>query len=425
MSKKFFDIIPPKRKNLEKEELSEKIFFHSQKKASYSVKKKEKKYFWGKLSRFIFILFILVIFFFFSVNSFFSKVEIEIKPETKQFDYNQNDRITIDLEIDKLDLSSKRMPGKILETEKTISEEFDATGQFFKKAEGVIRLYNKFTTKTEVWREGTRFVSSEGKLFLSKEKINVPGATLEGGKIVPSFVDVPVIAAQGGESYNIGPSKFSLAAFLGTQRYTNYYGESLEPMKGGGVVLQVTEEDLKKAKETLTDRIKKELNSTLQEEAKNDFVFLPQATKFSILKENSSAKDQEIVDKFTYEISANAANIVFSYKDINDLIFILLEKVMPEGYDFRKETLKIDYKNHNLDLRSGKMNFNLSFSISIYPKIELNSLKKSLAGKSLNESKILLERESSILKSKIKIYPFWIKRIPEDIEKVNIKLVFD
>ena len=66
------------------------------------------------------------------------------------------------------------------------------------------------------------------------------------------------------------------------------------------------------------------------------------------------------------------------------------------------------------------MILSLSLSSKIYPKIDLGALKEGLIGKSLSETKIFLENQPQIIRTEIRLFPFWLKSIPKDIKKIEI-----
>lgn len=413
MAKKIFDISPKKI-----EKIPEKKELPSFQKPKFQISLPKISL---KGSFFIFFLILAIIGFLISFR--FSKAKIKIWPETETSNFRE--KIEVNLKIEKSDFKNKILTGKIFEAEKNFSEEFSATGKSLKKAEGIIRLYNAFSTQPETWLAGTRFISSDGKLFKSKDKISVPGAEIKNGKIVPSFVDVPVIAAEGGSEYNIGPSHFSILAFKGTPRYFKFYGESFEPMKGGGEFPQVKKEDLERAENSLTEKAKTELKEILKNQIPSDFVFLDNASEIKILNKSSSAKEGQEVDKFNFQIQAKIRNISFKKDEAEELAKKIILSQIPKGKSIFKESLKIDYSIENIDFDLGKMNLSLAISIKTYPEIDLNSLKEALREKSLNETKIFLENQPNIKKSEISIFPFWLNHLPKDLEKIEINLILD
>ncbi len=418
MAKKIFDILPPKPPTTFREEkkppvveqvtlpkpIREKVFRVPPK---ISLKK----------SFFLFILVLIIVGFLLSFK--FSQAEIKIWPETDTVSLKT--KLTIEKTIKTPDFQNKIIPGEIFEIEKTISQEFPSSGRLLKKAEGTIRLYNEFTTNDENWLAGTRFVSSDGKLFLSKNKIAVPGAEVKNGKMVPSSVDVPVIAAEPGSDYNIGPSHFSIVVFRGTPRYTKFYGESFQAMTGGGDSFQVTKEDLEKAENVLTDRAKTESKEVLKNKIPAEFFFLEDAVETKILDKSSSAKAGTEVEKFNFQVKVKSTTISFKKADAANFAKEFIRAQIPQDELLYQESLKIDYTPEVVNLELGKLSLSLNFSAKIYPAIDESALKKGLTGKSLSETKIFLENQPKILRSETRLSPFWVKSLPQNMERIKVK----
>jgi len=426
MKKKLvIDIFPPEKNNkkelfLEKKEAEIRPAVKEEPREEkeeiiFDETKKKKNYF--KIGIAVFLGFLAVVFIVF--HFFLAQVKVVVWPQIREVSFTEE--VVLGSQVKNLDYATKAIPGKIFETEKTITEEFPASNNALKKAEGVIRLFNAYSTNGEIWREGTRFVSSEGKLFLSKEKINVPGAQLKNGKIVPSFVDIPVIAAEGGEEYNIGPSKFSVFVFRGTDKYTKFYGESSEPMKGGGKALQVTKEDIEKAEKAITEKIKLEAEEALKKEIPTDYVFIKDIMEVNVLEKKPLAQVGEIVDKFQFQIKLKAKTLCFRNDDIKNFTKSLLVDKIPPETKIYQEDFKIDYPMRGLDWQEQKAKLAVSVSAKTIFNINNDSLKRLLAGKSLKEAKDILSKQLEIAKSEIKISPFWLNKIPLNFEKIKIE----
>jgi hypothetical protein len=408
MPKKVFDILPPKRERVPilKEKPKPKIHFPKINFPKISFRKV------------IFSFLILLLFSAFALSFQFSRAEIKIWPETEEVNFVEI--ITVDAKVENPDLNKKTIPGKFFETEETFSNSFNSSGKILKKAEGTIRLFNEYTTKDEIWKEGTRFVSSDGKLFKSKDKIYVPGAKIKNGKIEASFVDVPVIAAEGGSQYNIGPSDFSIVAFKGTPRYFKYYGKSFEPMKGGGEFRVVTKEDLERAEKELTNLASQKAKEVLEKKIGNEFSFSEDTVEILVLEKNSSAKEGDEKEKFDFQIKAKIKTIIFSKNDLSSFAKDYLSSKIPPEKEFYQPSLKIDLKGEVKNFELGKASFQIKISGKAYSKIDPLSIKKAIAGKNLEETKFFLLNQREISKSKIEIYPFWIKKIPDDIKRIEI-----
>lgn len=417
MAKKIFDILPPEEPEKREEPVERKRiktrtpFFKGEVKLKTTPIKKG----------LIFVIPLILIFIIF-LGLEISRAEIKIWPVTETLTFETE--LTVDKEFENPDFENKTIPGQMFETEKTVSEEFLSSGKTPKKAEGVIRLYNAYTTKSENWLSGTRFVSAEGKLFKSKDRVFVPGAEIKDGKIVPKYVDVPVIAAESGEDYNIGPSHFSIYVFRGTPRYTKFYGESSEYMIGGGEAPQVTEKDLTTAQSLLIQEAETECGEKLRGEVSGDFVFLKDILETEILEKFSLARPGDEVEKFNFKVTTRCATLLFKKEDAENFVEQVIIPEIPEQKVLYRESLEIDYTPEIMDLELGNTTLSLDLSTEIYPEIDLLLLKKGLVGKSLSETKIFLENQPEFIRSEVQFWPFWVKSVPEDLEKIEITYVF-
>ena len=412
-TKKIFDIFPPKPQT---------IFKKKEPKPLFETKPTREKTAWGKkfLTSLLTILFLAAIFSYFTL----SKAEIEIWPETQTLNFQQ--KITIDKEINQADLQNKTLPAELIEIEKTLAQEFPSSGKVLKenRAEGVIRVYNAYSTSLQVLIANTRFVSTEGKLFKSIKRVTIPGGKYEKGKLQPSYLDVEVKAAEAGEEYNIGPSTFSIPGFAGTARYTAFYGKSFSVMTGGfrGEVSQVTQGDLDRAKDILVENLFKEIETVFKNKTSKDYVLLDKASEKEILEASSLAKAGAELESFHFQVKAKLKALVFKESDLNLFTKDYILSQTPEDKKIYEESLETNFSPEKIDLESGKIILNLEFSAKIYSDINQQSLKEALKGKSSAETKIFLENQHQIIKAEVKFWPFWVKRVPQDLEKIEIKL---
>jgi hypothetical protein len=416
MPKKILDIFPP-----QKPEKKESFFKGKELKANMSLPPKKT---WRRPSflkiefkkSLIFVAFVLI--FIIILGFSVSKAEIKIWPETQAVSFKTE--ITVDKDIESSDFENKTIPGQIFEVEKTISKEFLASGKVLKGSEGIIRLYNAYSTQTENWLSGTRFVSTEGKLFKSKGRITVPGAEMKNGKIIPSFVDVPVMAAEPGSDYNIGSSHFSVVAYRGTSRYTKFYGESFQAMIGGGEAPQVTEKDIEDAQSILVDEAEAEAIIALRKEIPDDFLFLRDTAEATILEKSSLVEEGAEVEKFNYQVKARAITITFKKEEVNNFVEEFILSQIPKGELLYLQSLKINYSPTLINFGLGQLTLSLDFSAKIYPQLDLELFKKELVGKSKPETEFFLESYPEIVQTEAHFWPFWVQKVPKDIEKIKI-----
>lgn len=414
MGKKFFDIIPP----------GEVGFSRSEKREEKIKPIRKKKRFFLKSLVFCFVLLILLI-----ISGFFlfSKVEVEIWPETEILSLEEN--LVIDLNVETPDFDEKIIPGRVFSNEKPASKEFFASGKILKeeKATGVIRVYNAYSTSSRTLVP-SRFVSADGKLFWSIKKIVIPGARYEKGKLVPGEIDVEVEAAEPGEDYNIGPSTFALPALAGSSLYTTIYGRSFSDMSGGfiGEASQISQEDIDRAEIALTEELKEQSREFFKTTVSEDFVLLDETISQEIMEASSSLEAGTEAESFMFQVKIKSEGIGFKRSDLENFAKSRINLNMQEGTILQEESLEINYSflEEKID-EDGKIVLSLEIKAKVYSDIDLDELKKALLGKSLKEARIFLENLPGVTKVELKSWPFLKSKIPEDMEEIEVRLMLD
>jgi len=424
MPEKIFDILPPQSiPSSEPERIPQKLL-----KKKISKRKKV-------LSWIFFLVFGILILTGAIAYFSLSRAQIEIWPETKNLNYKE--KIEINTRQNQSDFEAKIFPGKVFDVEIETSQDFPSTGKISKeeKAQGQIRVYNAYSDSPQVLIANTRFISAEGKLFRSVEKVTIPGGTYdEKGKLIPGSIDIQVVAAETGPEYNIGPSTFSIPGFAGTPKYTAFYGKSSTAMTGGfrGEASQATQEDLGGAKQTLTDKLFQEGNTALINKIPSGFVLLKDALKEETAEFTPSVQPGTESPNFNLKLKMRLEVLTFKKSDLENFAKSFILAQIPETEapvnsfwskeKIQEESFKIDYAFSSIDWKVEKMILNLEISAKIYPDIQEGILKKALLGKSLKEAQVLLEDQPKIKKTEIKFWPFWVEKIPQKEEKIEIKL---
>jgi hypothetical protein len=320
--------------------------------------------------------------------------------------------------------------GELIQAEKTVSQEFSATGQKVKsvKAQGTIRVYNNYSTAEQPLIINTRFISDSGKLFKTLARVVVPGQKTVSGKLVPGEIDVAVAAAEAGEDYNIGPATFSIPGFSGTPKYTAFYGKSSASMAGGSTqeVAQVTKTDLENAQKAVKEQalleVKTDLDNAISLE---EYVFLNEATSQTVKTATSSAKEGAEVEKFTFGVTVHTQALIFKKTDLEDFAKSFIAGKIASGLALQENTLNVGYSVKNLDKGGAKMTLALDLSGKIYQAIDENYLKEIIKGKKAEEIRTSLGDFPNIENLNIRLWPFWITRAPEDPAGIKIKLNLD
>lgn len=322
----------------------------------------------------------------------------------------------------------------IVVEEKTLdcpfSQEFSATGvkASNSKASGTIRVYNAYATSPQTLIATTRFVSDGGKLFRTPQKIVIPAAHYEGGKLIPGEVDAFVEAGEPGDDYNIGPSTFSLPALAGTPRYTAFYAKSFQSMKGGSKseTTQVTRADLDNAQKTLTatslENCQKSLESSLSLEK---YVVLPEALGSAVVELNPLAKEGQAVQNFVFQMKIKATGLVFKKQDLESFARTYLLTQVPEGKNLAQNSVAVSYLLKTVDLERKKITLNVEMSGQIYPTIDENRIKEVVKNQRPDEMTASLRQFSEIAEFQARLWPFWASRAPLETTGITVKLRLD
>lgn len=411
MPEKIYDIFPPKAIKKEKFPL----------KGERKVKKKSRR-----ISYLIFLIFLFLIFF--SSSFLFAFVKIDIYPKFKIENFETE--VIVKEGVKEIDFEKGIIPGFYLSKESTLFEEFSSTGKTIKegKAKGVIRVFNEYSTTPQAFRAGTRFMSANGKVFITPKRIVIPGKKLEKGKWIPGFKDIEVEAIEAGEDYNIEPTTFSIPGLSGTSLYTFFYGKSFQKMTGGyrKEISKVTKEDLEKAKEILLEKIKQnQLNSLLEKGKELGAIFLSKTLKQEVIASEPLAKEGDEIEKFGYKIKMRSEALFCKEKFLKEFAKKYAELITPKEKILSHKSLKLNFKIKSVDLEKGEARLALNFSFKIFDQIDLDQVKEELRGKKKKEVIGILKRKEKISKSEIKISPFWVKTLPKNKERIKINLIVD
>jgi len=324
-----------------------------------------------------------------------------------------------------INAQTNEIPLKEISVRKTKSQEFLATGekQLDEKARGVITVYNEYSSEPQTLVATTRFESSDGKIFRISKNVIIPGASINEGKIIASWLDVEVTADQPGEEYNIGPSNFTIPGFKGGPKFAAFYGSSKEAMTDGSTkkVKVVLKTDLEQAQKILTDGLRDEVNSSLKDQIPEDYKMFEGGTKEDLTNVFPTAKENDQVDKFTLEIEIVVRSLLYKEDDLKNLINSKFVAAMPEGKNPLSETQKIEWSEPiEIDWQKGEAKFKIKAEEDLAFEIDIEKIKSDLAGKKEVEVRKYLSSQLEIERATISFWPFWVKKIPSQLKKIKV-----
>ncbi len=383
MGRKIFDITPPKS-------IERKVI---------KITKKKKPSFSPFLLTII--LFLLAVPGLFLFSLWQSRAEVEVVPKVKSWPF---------------ETEVKDFEGKLVKERKKILKEFSSTGVKEKKeyAKGKIRIYNNSSVAVTLVKR-TRFLSSNGKQFRITKQVTIPPK---------SFIDgVEVKADAPGKEYNIGPTKFSIPGLVGSNLYPLVYSESFEPMEGGflGETHYVTKEDLEKAEKELMKELSEKGKDSLKEKfSSDDYLIFDELIAQEVLEKSPLIKAGVEAETFFFKGEIETSALVFKKEELIKYLKDFTKGKIPQKEKIINLSLeKISLKEKNLEEK--RASFLVKFSLNTYSLPDFDFLKEKIKNKLIVEGEYILEKEPDILSSQIKVYPFWIKQIPKNPNRIKIK----
>ncbi len=345
---------------------------------------------------------------------FSAKAEIEISPKMRVVSLEQD--IDTNIEVLTSDFPKNIVKGDLLTKEKGMSQNFKASGisQEQGKASGKIKIVNDYHLN-QVLVEKTRFVSTDSKLFYLKDRAVIQAK---------SFLEVEVVAAEHGPDYNIEPTTFSVPGLLGSPRYTFVYAESSEQMKGGfvGESSQLEDADIVKAEQVLENKISQILKQELEEQAGSSYFFPENAFEYEVLEKSCSAQVGEQVDSFDFYLKMSAKALMVKKSELERFADYLISTNIDENENIKDNSLVLVSSIDRVDLESQTLSIKLSMSADVFKNIDILDIRKALTDKTIEESRSFLNSCNDIQEAKIKIFPFWRQRIPDDIKDIKLFL---
>ena len=411
-------ILPKKRRRFSFKIPAFSFNLNKFKKNNYKLKKFNSK-------KIILALIIASIFILGSLISIAGSVKITIIPHKEQL--NSTIKIMASDKYITANTLSGRIPGQLFTVEKQLSRKFNTTGQkdAIQKTRGKITIYNNLNSSQPLIAT-TRFESETKLIFRTLTTVVVPAARIKNGQTTPGTIDVEVIADKPGPEYNNATGKFMIVAFKekgDTEKYNNIYAILSSPMHGGinGKSTVVTEADYNSAKEALSNQLSKELNDDIKAQAAQ-FKIIDSAFSIVFKDPISTANPDDAAQNFDMTISASIKTIGFKESDIEDVINSNVQKngnfmVLPEKLD-------ISFNKARINPTTGILEFELGVKGDAYIKIDEAKLINDLLGKSDKEIQDYLQNDSDVESAKVIFRPFWIKKMPKEMDNIDFKIVF-
>lgn len=344
---------------------------------------------------------------------YFSSAKVEITPNTvsaavqSSFIANQ---------------STGDLPYEIITAQKIASQSMksNSTKTVTSFASGSIDIYNT-QSKSQNLITNTRFATTAGLIFRLHAPITIP----PGSIAKPGSVKAKVYADNAGDSYNVGPTSFTVPGFAGTSLASAIYARSSGTMTGGasGTVPVVDAALEASARGALITALTPELAATLQDQVPSGYILLPGAatTTFEELTPAASPTTGTVDIKEQGTITA----VVFPNA-------ALAEKVASSvtGLNYQGEPLsllplsRLQLSSTGLpDVNAASFPFTLSGTASLVYTVDTTRIAAAVAGKTRLAATVALTNYPEVKRAVIILRPFWRQTFSQDPSTITITIV--
>jgi hypothetical protein len=363
----------------------------------------------------LFISLILISIIFFLATFAFDGATITIKPLTRK-DLGINESYIVS-ELDRKDL----LMNKQISVSESITVPKRSVKKVFRKAGGVVTIYNNFGKDSQKFVKGTRLSTPDGKIFRLTSDVIVPGKV---GSL-PGKVVANVQADQDGVEYNIGPTKFTVPGLKATPKYKDFYAESSATMSGGasGNMNEVSDADLQKAITDIKIKLVESVQERIDEDVPEGFVSNRDNLVLTTAKKMEKTSEDEV--SATYTQAATGTTILFKRDEI---VKKILEKQFSNA-NAKPIVEVIDTKNLVISVsnQSDALNENSQVTLTVtgpapaifYPNKQ--EILEYYAGRDVSEFNDITKKFQFIESAKRVIYPFWNTRFPSNIAKITLE----
>ncbi|MDP3729275.1 MAG: hypothetical protein Q8R26_00765 [bacterium] len=373
-----------------------------------------KTYIWGGLGATL-VLFVLLTFSFASFTvSFKPKQEPLSLPSTMT---------ALDVSVSQVMVDKKVIPAELLELSKKTVKDFTATGRkvIEDRAKGKVRIYNSFSSSPQKLVSSTRFVSDSGLLYRLPETINIPGASIEEGKIIPRYVETSLVADQAGESYNMEKEiTLKIPGFKGGPKYETFYATAPNGFLGGfkGEAKVISKDDLKKSQEETSKLAYEEMKNEISKKIPPGFQTIEGLREIQVLKV-VAPKENSKADQFSVEVQTRGKVMVFKKEDGDHLLKELIIK-KDSSVEYIDGSAVAKYQAQNTDFEKGKSMVFLEGGIKVASKVDERDLLSMIKGQKERAVQEFLKSRTELASFNMSLFPPWRTSVPKSENKIKL-----
>lgn len=343
-----------------------------------------------------------------------AKVLLYVAPKTLEKELT----LTIDPEINEINILENTIPGKIVEIEVQGNRENQTTGTLLvgEKAKGEVTVYNK-TSSAKTFATGTQLTGPNNLKFSLDTQIQVASASSQESEESVTTVfgkaKAAVTASTIGSDHNF-PAETSFT--LGTFSQSSFSAKNDQDFSGGTSreVQAISQEDVDELIKALKEQLSEQASTQLESEEGTGTKVLTDGAQIEVISEALSGEVGEEAEVVSAQMKVKIKTIAYQEKDFRQLLIESVAEAIPQDYSLQEEESSKEIRK--VVTQENKASITILYKAMLLPDIHVEELKKELAGKypevtlshleSLpNFSRVDIEITPSVLPAKLKTFP--------------------
>lgn len=323
--------------------------------------------------------------------------------------------------VAKTDAAGRVVPAELFRQNKNVTQLFTATGraEVQEKAKGTLTIYNAYSSERQTLVATTRFMTPDGKIFRLIQQVVVPGAQVKEGKIIPSSIEVPVVADKAGSEYNVGAvDRLTIPGFKGSPKYEGFYGALHKGTSGGyaGVRPVPTDADIAAAKAKTTEILEGSFRGIFLRDIPEGFKILDGASEVRVTK-LTIGKNTDERGEFTVFGEAEFRALAIREGDMKEMFSSLSAK---DHADLVFRDLSIEYRDVRPQYDTGELSFEVVARGSLAPPFDPEEFRRRIAGLTIADARTAIASLPGLTEGKVAALPFWLRRLPTNPGRITI-----
>lgn len=331
--------------------------------------------------------------------------------------------VTLDPSITDVDDVDNRIRGIVVESEAKGSKRAAVTDKKMtgERAKGVVTMYNK-TTGEKTFPKGTMLVGPKGLKFTLDEVVSV--ASMSDVIVGTPGKQTGSVTASGiGSESNVpAGSDFSLEGFP----LTSYAGRNEKAFAGGSSreVQAVGKADQDQLLKALSSELIVQTKAQLGQKLGAGEQFVDQSLTTTVGKKTFNHDIGNEAAELSLDATITVKGIAYARRDLSQIAKKHFSEAIPSGYTFNDQEVSADVLRVT-GRDDGIMKVTMRLAAKLMPVISVESIRKNLVGKSIEQSEAYLKEQKGIVGFAVaytKTLLFTPKSLPHLISNLTVRV---